>query len=108
VASTNTTSCKLFENAINNYNDVGRADRAGRTDQTLADIRFMLLALPGRLQDAFDKATGDVAVTLQTSKDEATRLSLNSVNPDATAWGQTVEPVVIACTQEGVNIVIVP
>ena len=104
--SQNETACKLFMSAVDYYNKVVNADNANRTDQTVSDLQTMLLQFPTQIQNALDKATGDVAVKLQTIENNATRVSLNSADQTAVQdLLASIQPTFDACTTDGVELV---
>lgn len=98
----NVTACQLFVSSVDNYNKIGEADRANRTDQTEADIQFLLAKLPEQFHDALDKASGDIAVKIQTAESDATRFNLNKRDTDAlNSMVSSMESVLQACSDAG-------
>lgn len=98
-ASPNATACKLYENGYNQLMD------AVRNKEPAATVRAENAALPSRVSDAFDKATGDVAVAIGDSKALASQMVANPGNSDTgTAFFMQAKAVVKACSAAGAGI----
>ena len=95
-ASGNATACGLYESAYNQVAD----SVAGDYEPDFVQAQVALL--PDRLSEAFDKASGDVAVEMQSSLEMAQVMS--SSEDAGVAFFMSVESVADACSADGAAI----
>ena len=97
--SANSTACKLYEDAYNRVTD------AVREKQPAEYVKAQSSALPSRIADAFDKASGDVAVALRDSRDLAEGMIADIGDDDTgTAFFLQAQDVAKACSAAGASI----
>lgn len=102
-ASSNVTACKLYEDAYNQMADAVRAKINGGS-ATNDLVRAETTLMPGRIQDAFDKATGDVAIKIRSSSEMATAFASDQSQDIGVAFFTSTAEVADACKADGAAI----
>lgn len=102
--SANAAACKLYEDAYNQLADAARMKGDGLVEASY--VQAQLDMLPSRFQDAFDKATGDVAVAMRTSVESAAAANAVPDNADV-GIGSMMDMTTVqeACAADGASIV---
>ncbi|MGO7983530.1 hypothetical protein ACC691_37415, partial [Rhizobium johnstonii] len=90
--SSNSTACKLYEDDFNKLADTVKLVNDGAL--TTDDARAQSDLIPSRMADAYDKATGDVAVEMRSSLELATARASNPSDEDTgVAWLMSTDEV---------------
>jgi protein involved in sex pheromone biosynthesis len=100
--SSNATACALYADSYNQMADITKLKIAGDAGVTTDMVKAETALVPARIQDAFDKATGDVAVKIRASHEAA--LIMRTSDDAGVAYFMTTGAVQAACAADGAAI----
>jgi predicted nucleotide-binding protein (sugar kinase/HSP70/actin superfamily) len=107
--SANDTACKLYADGYNKMADLVKAKNAKTDGVTTEQVVAASDMLPSRIKDAFDRATGDVAVEMKSSLEMANAMKADPYSSDTgTAFFLTTKQVEKACVADGAGIKLHP